>query len=451
MSVATLRRPATKARRMKTAPWKRPTDWPLLPAVNVGEQKMVALYAVYDHDSNFCVIQAAGAYTVDWGDGSAPENVASGVTALHNYVYANVPGAATSEGFKCAVITLTMQGAANLTTLDLARKHTQVGLASNYSSGWLDVRVAGANITSLVPGLGTNVVQPRMLRQFEFVGTHSIAAANGTNMFSTCTALESVILPRAFTAGFTSLSGFFTNCPSLKTIPMLDTGACTNFSSMFNGCSSLVSIPLLDTHLGTNVSLMFQNCFSLETIPLLDTSAATNMGSMFASCVVLKSIPLLDTHLNTSFTSMFQSCNVLKTIPAINTAAGTLFNSMFQACGALVSVPTLNTSAGTNFANMFSGCSSLNVIPALDTAAASSAANVSGMFATCTSLSKSLITGMKYAHTYPGKFSAAELNRIYTNLAAASGAQAITVTGNWGVAGDDPTIATAKGWTVTGS
>jgi len=26
----------------------------------------------------------------------------------------------------------------------------------------------------------------------------------------------------------------------------------------------------------------------------------------------------------------------------------------------------------------------------------------------------------------------------------------ITVTGNYGVSGDDPTIATAKGWTVTG-
>jgi hypothetical protein len=50
------------------------------------------------------------------------------------------------------------------------------------------------------------------------------------------------------------------------------------------------------------------------------------------------------------------------------------------------------------------------------------------------------------------KLSAADLNEIYTNLADLTGltGQTITVTGNYGTAGDDPTIATAKNWTVTG-
>jgi hypothetical protein len=48
------------------------------------------------------------------------------------------------------------------------------------------------------------------------------------------------------------------------------------------------------------------------------------------------------------------------------------------------------------------------------------------------------------------KLSAAALDEIYTNLPTVVG-QTITVTGNYGIAGDDPTIATAKGWTVTGS
>ena len=42
------------------------------------------------------------------------------------------------------------------------------------------------------------------------------------------------------------------------------------------------------------------------------------------------------------------------------------------------------------------------------------------------------------------------LDAIYTNLASGVTAQTITVTGNWGVATDTPSIATAKGWTVTG-
>jgi hypothetical protein len=45
--------------------------------------------------------------------------------------------------------------------------------------------------------------------------------------------------------------------------------------------------------------------------------------------------------------------------------------------------------------------------------------------------------------------SSSALNEIYTNLPTVSG-QTITVSGNYGTAGDDPTIATAKGWTVSG-
>jgi hypothetical protein len=46
--------------------------------------------------------------------------------------------------------------------------------------------------------------------------------------------------------------------------------------------------------------------------------------------------------------------------------------------------------------------------------------------------------------------SATALNNIYTALPTITPPQTITVTGNWGTALDDPTIATAKGWTVTG-
>jgi hypothetical protein len=47
------------------------------------------------------------------------------------------------------------------------------------------------------------------------------------------------------------------------------------------------------------------------------------------------------------------------------------------------------------------------------------------------------------------KLGATELNEIYTNLPVVVG-QTITVSNNVGTTGDDPTIATAKGWTVTG-
>jgi hypothetical protein len=42
------------------------------------------------------------------------------------------------------------------------------------------------------------------------------------------------------------------------------------------------------------------------------------------------------------------------------------------------------------------------------------------------------------------------LNEIYTNASATGNGKTITVTGNWGAANDTPSIATAKGWAVTG-
>jgi hypothetical protein len=44
--------------------------------------------------------------------------------------------------------------------------------------------------------------------------------------------------------------------------------------------------------------------------------------------------------------------------------------------------------------------------------------------------------------------SGSELNSIYTALSANGAGKTITVTGNYGTSTDDPTIATAKGWTV---
>lgn len=42
-----------------------------------------------------------------------------------------------------------------------------------------------------------------------------------------------------------------------------------------------------------------------------------------------------------------------------------------------------------------------------------------------------------------------ELDAIYTGLSVTGAGKTITVTGNFGTATHNPSIATAKGWTVT--
>jgi hypothetical protein len=122
---------------------------------------------------------------------------------------------------------------------------------------------------------------------------------------------------------------------------------------------------------------------------------------------------------------MFSGCSSLQQIPLLNTAACTNFSFLFNNCLTLAQAPLLNTAAGTTFTNMFS---------------TSTASLTEGALSGTT-------RGISYANQ---KLSAAALDRIYTALGTAAGAQTITVTGNYGVTGDDPTIATAKGWTVTG-
>jgi hypothetical protein len=73
------------------------------------------------------------------------------------------------------------------------------------------------------------------------------------------------------------------------------------------------------------------------------------------------------------------------------------------------------------------------------------------MFNSCNSLARIEASDFRFTFTVANcKLSAAALDEIYTNLPTVTG-QTITVSGNYGIAGDDPTIATAKGWTVTGS
>jgi hypothetical protein len=74
------------------------------------------------------------------------------------------------------------------------------------------------------------------------------------------------------------------------------------------------------------------------------------------------------------------------------------------------------------------------------------------MFSGCFMLSRSQISGTKVTTAYTNCcLGPVALNEVYTNLAGGVTGQTITVTGNWGTTADNPAIATAKGWTVTGS
>ena len=375
--------------------WVRPIDWLGLPVVTASEDKMVGLYAVYDTTSEFVAFTATGDFTVDWGDGSATENIASGVQAQHQYTYATISNATLStRGYKQVVIAITPQAGQQLLSVDINKRHTSAS-AQVQASNWLDI-------------------------------TCSCNAAS--------------------TLGF-STSGTLTKSSILERAKILNGQLRLSTASMFSSCHVLQSVPMFSTASVTNMSSMFSSCFSIQSVPLLNTAAVTNMSSMFSACYSLKSIPLLNTGSVTNMSSMFLSCLSLQSVPLFNTVAVTNMSSMFMTCYALQSIPAFNTSSVTNMTTMLNACRSLPIIPAFVTNAVTVATD---MFLGSLDIARSLITGMPVDHSYLNcNLSATALNEIYTNLPVVVG-KTITVTGNYGVAGDDPTIATAKGWTVVG-
>ncbi len=373
------------------AGYQRPSDWLAMPTITVTEQKVAALFLVTDSDSNFVAFRCSGAYTVDWGDGTT-ENVASNTTAQHNYVFTDLSASTefgpTGSKSRQAMIVITPQAGQNLTATSFNFRHSSI--SSTYATPILEI-VASVPNGSLTVGGTTGYL--RMLEQCTIL-SHNMSSLFG--MFHHCSSLQSV--PLFDTSNISNWTTAFGNCSSLKTVPLFDTSSATTMQNCFRDCVGLESIPQFNTSNVLNFNGCFLNCQSLIEIPEINTSKATDLGFMFNGCISLKSIPLLTTNLATSMGSMFFNCYSLQSIPAIN------------------------CSASTNMGNFARNCDSMK---------------------------RCLATGIKATTWINGTLSATALNEIYTNLATVTG-QTITVSGNYGTASDNPAIATAKGWTVTG-
>jgi len=364
-------------------PYSRPADWVTI-GTSTATQYAQLLVAVYNNTSNFVALSAAGAYTVDWGDGTSAENFATGVQANHTYSYSAV-GNLSSRGYRQAVITVTPQSGQNITQFSIQRRHTSVINSSvNYSTPILDMTLKVPNLTSqLSLGIGASAltVNIGLLEQVTIL-SHGITGSF-QNIFFNCYALQSV--PLFNTAAATSMASMFENCKSLQTVPLFNTASVTNMSRMFFGCNKLITVPLFDTgSVGTvGMTNMFNNCFALQSVPLFNTSKVTGMAGMFSGCNSLQSVPLFDTRLVTSMNNMFLSCFLLQSIPLFDTRAVTDMTSFVRNCSALVSFPLLNTASVTLMPNMFDACSSLQSVALFNM---SLVTNATSMFQNCKAL-----------------------------------------------------------------
>lgn len=426
---------------VKTAPtpWTRPADWVAIPAITASDEKFYGLHAVYPEGS-FLALSATGDYTVDWGDGSATENITSGTTAYHTYDYTTYDVSNTtlcSRGYKQVIVTVTPQSGQNLTALNLNLRHSQTGL-NVYSSGFLDIAIAGQYLFDLRIGVATagSTSQNIAFYDLERVRILSSRIRQCSYLFYLCTSLQDVSLSLS-TSTATAFAVTFTDAGDLVTaaghglrngdmlllkskvsttgitvgttyyvisattdtfqisttqggaaVSLTTNGSGTfaatgNMSNMFNGCYSIQAIPSFNAGTTSSVASMFSNCYSLIDAPALDTSKSTSHASMFTSCYSLVNAPYIDTSASTALNHLFMNCHALRNVPLYKATLVTNFSSMFNACYDLQQVPLFDTSAGTNMSSMFSDCRALKTIPLLNTAVAT---DMSNMFYNCYAL-----------------------------------------------------------------
>lgn len=471
--------------------WTRPTDWMAMPTVSVGEQKICILIHAYPNATNSFALTVAGAYTVDWGDGTAPANIATGVLASHAYDYTALSaGTATSDGARQCVATITMQAGQTMTSVTLNSQPTST--TGDYAHAAREIVMAGASVSTL--NVSSSSLRSRIY-WFTYVGGSSLTTLNskfvnaawlkgltGTawtssvtdwvSIFQSCVTLEQV--PLLDTGAATSMGSMFSSCVRLRTVPLFNTVNVTTMANMFANANSLTTIPLFNTANLVSMSAMFQNCSSLQSVPALNTVNVTSMNQTFSSCVSLRSFAFSDFSAVTDANSMCTGCTSLTDVPTFTMPNATVVSNMFtnntslpalvmsipkatslsqicQNCASLQSITINNSTLVVNAANAFVQCPALRIL-SVDLSGVTSSANAAFGLST-TSLSSAVLTGLRFAPTSfaSQQLSATALDALYTSLGTASGAQTITVTNNPGIGTDTPSIATGKGWTVTGS
>lgn len=144
----------------------------------------------------------------------------------------------------------------------------------------------------------------------------------------------------------------------------------------------------------------------------------------------------------------------LKHVAIKNTSNVTDMGAMFLDCKALEELPVLDTSSVTEMAQMFIGCGALREVEFTDCSNVISADFMLGTSVAETqaaSLERLILPGLTRGFELQNtQMSASALNDFFDSLGTASGSQTINITGAPGAATCDKSIATAKGWTITG-
>ena len=321
------------------------------------------------------------------------------------------------------------------------------------------------------------------------------ASISLNSTFSNCYGLKTITIPSAWV--ITDLGSTFNGCNNITSIvlPNNAQNSVVAMSGMCNQCFKLQSI-VMPTSLNSanSLSTVFNQCSSLTSVVFPATmNAVSTMGNCFNNCYSLQSVTLPTSVSScTVFSGVFQNCFSIKniTMPSTVSASVTTYSAVVSNCISLVTLtlPTTQTTGVTSIINMFSNCGNLTTINNLDKVGSLTATPlVNGTIGvpsftnlltsitlncplstftfggTTTNTNFNRLNSLRLLNTGAGQYTGTSpqinvsycdlgvtaLNQLFTDLPTVT-AKTINITGCTGAAGCTRTIATAKGWTVTG-
>ena len=318
------------------------------------------------------------------------------------------------------------------------------------------------------------------------------ASISLASTFISCNSLESIIIPSSWI--ITNLANTFQNCISIKTITLPNNAqnSITTMFLAFNNCYKLESI-IMPTSLNllSTIQNAFSNCVKITSIVLpASMPALTTLSSAFSNCPSLISATLPTSAPALTFLSgMFLNCTSIETVTLPATVGPVNSVSIFAGCTSLktITLPTTQMSSVANAGSFITQSGSLTTINNLDKLGSLTATplvyaeSFLSSTLTLTSLSFSCpfsmlsvngpsatffnkLNSLRLLNAGAGQWNSgtapqldvsycdlgvAALDQLFTDLTTVT-SKTINITGCTGALGCTRSIATTKGWTVTG-
>ncbi len=294
--------------------WQRNPDWLPLPKVNVGDNRFVGLYAVFESGlgSNTVeiTITTAGTNTIDWGDGNSQAMLNGSNT--HVYDYATLGGAVITDidgrNYKMVIIDMSVVGVIGI---DLISNTLHL---KGCASGWLDIITSATSLNSIFLSSESTTTRIGLYCERFLLIDNSILSGNNVNAFFGLKRLRIFKNDNLLNASnktsalsytgdirdvnghplnFTFNSGVFNNILKDSLISEIDTissNIVSSYATLLQNCIALNKINLIDIPNATSILGIVDNNQSLNAITLNVGISLTDISFAFRNCYSLSEI-----------------------------------------------------------------------------------------------------------------------------------------------------------------